>query len=267
MHNRENKIHCINLNKFKHAIDEYLKTFICLIESKLKQTELIREKSLIVLDNFVLRAENNKITIYKRTNPKLIASTIIYTILISNKDMPKITMEEISNISGFSLSSISSCYKTYFKSHYQRLKFHFRSYHGFNRIRNIISLYFFRLLRKKEIDYQKLVFILKKNILKNNDLPLELSEKDVNILFEMISVYEDTYIKYFNDLAKIINQLIVSSILHKKIGAFIIIKYVADLLKEKKVNLLQTSKTFYRSVIDIYDYLKKKCPNSSLKGV
>jgi len=250
----------IKIHHFKQKVMDYLKNLLGLIDGTADQKKFIWSKSLEILDKFISRAENNEFTIRKNTNPKKIAAAIIYTVTISNENIPKISMGQTANIANIGQSDISKVYIRYFKHLYPRTEFLFSAYE-LKRIKQNISLYFFELIRNAEIVTSELVSHLRENILKNNNIPGQLTRKDINILHEMATQYQDTFIKYFSDLAEVVKQLTISSKVHKKIGALLIIKYLAGFLEEKDVNLLQTSQGFSRSVREIFDFLKEKFPN------
>lgn len=251
----------INLNKkfnFKQKIIEYLKHLIDSIECTIEQKEFIVGKSLEILSEFILRAKNNEFIIPKNANLEKIAATIIYTAALSNKNMPIITREEIAGLTSINIKSssdISSYYKKYFGQLYPRTEFRFPSYPGFNNIRNIISLYLFGLIKDTEIKTSKLVSSLKGNILNGINLPKLLTQKDISMLHEMLTLYQDTFIRYFSDLVELIKQIIISSMFYKKISAHLVIKYIAESLIERGINLLKKPRQFYYVVIEIYDFL------------
>jgi len=257
-HKEESEIKILH---FKQKIIEYLKELLNLIDGTTDQKKFIKSKSLEILDEFISRAKNGEFTYRKNTNFKAIAGTIIYTVIISNKDMPKITMKQISDLANTFGSVISKFYKKYFKNLYPRIYFLFSVYKGYKRIRDIISLYIFELIKDLEVETSEIVLHLRENILKKTNLPKELTQKDIDVLREFTTGYQNEFIKYFSDLTEVIRQLIISGRIHKQIGAFIIIKFITEILEENGINLLQTSKTFYRSVVDIFDFLKVNYPD------
>ncbi len=248
------KLSNINVANFRQKIRNHIENLHKSINGMQKQKRIICSKSFEVLDEFISRAINNEFTVPENSNLKLIASTIIYTVLISNKNMPKINITQLSNIQH---DRITKYYVRYFRDLYPRIKFHFASYKGFNNIRNIISLYFFRLIKDSKVKKSKLVIYLRNNILEKTNLPKKLTKENNDVLFEMATRYKDTFIKYFSDLVEVVDQLIISSNVHRKIGANLIIRYLADFLEENNTNLLQKSDVFYHSLIEIFDYLKE----------
>ncbi|MBA7630707.1 hypothetical protein ES703_38231 [subsurface metagenome] len=245
----------INMLNFRKQIRNHLKTLHKSINGTQKQKEIIRSKSLEILDEHISRAIKNEFTIPKNANLKVIATTIIYAVIISNENIPKIN---ITQISGIQHDRITQYYSRYFKDLYPRKNFHFASYKGFNDIRNNIALYFFRLIKDSQVKTSELVIHLRNKVLKNINLPKELTTENIDILLEMATQYKDPFINYFSDLAEVVKQLTISSIAHKEINAHLIIKDLAKFLEEKGINLLQTSKTFYHSIIDIFDFLRKE---------
>ena len=250
---KSSKINNLNL---KQKVKNHLKTIHTSINCTQKQKIIICSKSLKILDELISRAENNEISIFREVNLKVIAGAIIYSVIISNKKMPKLTQIQIANIVSVSDRLISRAYLNYFKYIYPRIEFRFPK--DFKIIRNKISLYFFDILREKEIEIPRLVLDLKENIITGTKTPKEFTQTDINILYKMVTQYQDEFIKFFTDLAEIIKQLIISSRIHKHIGAFIIIKDLAEFLGEKGVTLLLSYFRFYSSILEIFDFLKSK---------
>ncbi len=247
---------------FKQKVKNHIKNLIDLIECPQHQKELIYPNAIEILENFISRVKNNEFTIPKNANMEKIAATIIYTVALSNENMPKITRKGISRLTSVevkSSSDISKYYNKYFEQLYPRIDLRFSSYPGFNRIRNVISAYIFTNIKDREVVTSKLVEGTIKNITMNINLPKNLSQDEIDVLQTMINQYKNTFFKFLSDMVEVVKQLINSSKAHKEIGAHITIKYITDLLlKEKNVNLLQSPRKFYYNVIEIYDYLREK---------
>ncbi|TFG24806.1 MAG: hypothetical protein EU529_03200 [Promethearchaeota archaeon] len=246
-------IHILN---FREIVLEYLKKFIDLIECTAEQKKNLLLKSEKILDSHISRAEKGGFTIRITANLKNIAANIIYTVASSNENMPKITTSYMSNISGISSDNIARYYNKYFKHLYPRIGLSYTTW-GFDNIKKIISLFFFEEIMSNEIKISKLVMRLKDNVQKNIELPQQLTQKDIKVLQQMVNQDKDKFIKYFTDLGKLIKLLIITSNIHKKIGATLVIKPLTDFLEEKGINLLSTSANFHKNVIDIVDFLKK----------
>lgn len=254
------KIININVVNFRKEVRNHLKTLITSINSTQKQKEIIRSKSLKILDEFISRAENNDLLIFKRANPSAFAATIVYTVTISNENMPEITQVQLNLMEIKRKYDILRLYNRYFRDLYPRKEFNLSYYQGLKEIRNVISSYFFDLLREKEIKTAELVLQIKNKILEKK-FSEYLKQEQVDILNEILVHYEDVFDKYFQDLAEVVRLLIIQSRIFKKIGANFIVKPLADYLEKKNVNLLYKSKKFYYSIIDIYDFLRKRFPN------
>lgn len=257
LHRDENTLIIPN---FKQKVKNYLEKLINLIECTHRQKESIYSKAIEILENFISRAKNNEFTIPINANMEKIAATIIYTVALSNENMPKITRKGIAKLTSVEVKSpsdISKYYKKYFEQLYPRIELRFSSYPGFNRIRNIISAYIFTIIKDKEVVTSNLVERIIDNIIMNIDLPKDLSQNDIDLLRTIVKQYNNTFFKFLSDMVEVVKQLVNSSKVHKEIGAHLIIKYVVDLLlEEKKVNFLQTS-----NVIEIYDFLQEKFPD------
>ena len=258
----KSQISNINILNFQKEVMEHIKNLVKLIECTKEQKKITLSKSEEILNVHISRAERNEITIPKNANLKKIAATIIWTIALSNENIPKITRREIvklAKINTKSNSDISNYYKKYFEHLYPRAEFRFSSYSGFKNIRNIISLYILELI-KKDIKISEFATHLKENILIGN-LPKQLTQEGIDVLYKMVTKYEDIFFNYFSDLGEIIRQLVISSEIHKKIGAHLVIKYIAKFLAGKGISLShQKFEGFYKSIIEIFDFLKEKFP-------
>lgn len=135
------------------------------------------------------------------------------------------------------------------------------SRYGFSKIKDIISLYFFVLIRNKNNNTSKLIFLLKEGIQKKSNISNKLTLKDINILKEILVQDYDSFTTYFSDLVEVVRHLIGSSIIHKRIGAHLIVKKSAEFMYKRGINLIQNFGMFYQSVREIIVYLKKNSPN------
>jgi hypothetical protein len=251
----------VNISNFQMESIKEIKEIIKLIECSDEQKEIILLKAEEILNQHISRAEKGEIQIRNTANIKKIASAIIWTVIISTENMPKITVTGISRLISINIrpNDVSNYYKKYFKHLYPRNDFRFSSYQGFKDIRNILAIKFLELM-KKGIKTAEYATYLKKNILMRNR-PSELIPKNIDILYEMVTKYEDIFAVYFSNLAEIVKQLVVSSEIHKKIGAQILIKNITKFLMEKGISLCSTSfDSFNKSVLEIYDILKGRFP-------
>lgn len=108
----------------------------------------------------------------------------------------------------------------------------------------------------------KFVSILKKDISERINLPNQINEKDIKTLLEILELYPDIFNKYFSDLAKIVNLIIIQSGILKEIGARFVVQPVCDFLIEKDLTLLYKPSTYKRFVFtEIYDSLREQFPN------
>lgn len=242
-------------SKLIEEVNKYFTHFICLINGTEKEKEIILSKSIEIFKNYISRAENNEFTIRKTVNARNVAISIIYAATRRMEVMSKITMEYLSSISGISPANIGRHYNKYFGHLHPRNLYY---PHGFSNIRNIFSLYFFEKMKDNKVELSKIVLTLQDRILKNDiDLSKNLEKKDFNKLYKMVSQDPNNFSKYFSDLGEVIKQLIISSKIHKKIGATLVIRPLTDFLENNDINLFQTSENFYKSVMDIVNYLKK----------
>ncbi|MFX1453193.1 MAG: hypothetical protein ACFFCM_20335 [Promethearchaeota archaeon] len=256
-----NDIEMISFNnfKFREKVKGHLEDVINLFESMKDQKEVILLKSLEILDGFISRSEKNNTSIAEDIDPRLLASTIIYTTIISNEGIQIVSMAKISEIANVNASTLGMYYRKYFKNFYAKTKF-FLSEYKLGRIRNNIALYFFEVLKIRNIESYELVLCLKENIQRREYLLINLTQKDINTLYEIQTKFKNKFKKYFSDLVEIVKSLIYSSITHKKIGALLSLNSLVEYLREKNINLLQKGK-LYNSIKEILDYLEEKNPN------
>ncbi|MBA7555393.1 hypothetical protein ES705_48054 [subsurface metagenome] len=247
----------IKISHFRQKVIEILKDFHSLIDGTKEQKEFIWLKSIEILDDYISRAENNVFNIPRDMKLRLIVAVIVYTAIISNKNMPRISMVRMSEIAKVNSNNLGYYYRKYFKDFYSKAEF-LLSVYRLGRIRNYISLYFFEKL-KDDNDFKTsdLIMSLKKNVLRNVNLPAQLTQEDINTLNEIINKYQEKFIKYFSDLVEIVRNLIISSITHKKITAILSLNSLVDYLRERNFNLLQRGK-LYNSIDNIFNFLKRR---------
>ena len=222
------------------------------------EINFIKGKSFEILKNLISEAKIGEINITKKARSEVIAISIIYTVLKSHENMPEVN---ISKISGIPMYTISKYYSRYFKNFYINENFKLSSYYGFSRIRNIICKYIFN---KKNLN-ENIILSLELDILNSTNLLNQLNKKEIELLNILISNQRDDIIKYFSDLIEVINIFFDISKFYKIIGAPLIIKPIAESLFKNEINLFQSFKIFYQSIIEIYDYLKTNFPKDFIK--
>jgi len=223
------------------------------------QKDVMKSKSKEILEEFISRIEQKEFYLPKNANLRVIASTLVYTTALYVKKLPILTTRKIGNIADATPSNISRYYRRYFEKLYPRKNFEI---YGFKRIKLIISLYFFELLKNSKLRTSELISNLEKEIY-SEFFKEEFGEyftKDIEILRNMVTQYRDKFIKYFSDLAEIVKLLANTSKIHKEIGAKVYLKPIIDLLNEENFNLFQKSR-FVFSVREIYDSLRHKNPD------
>ncbi len=263
------------IHNFKQKIFEYLKKLFDLIECTTNQKKLLCLKSKEIFEDFIKKVECSEIIIPKNANLKVIAGAILYAAIQLEKDIPRlINGKEIMVKLDIKQGNVYDYYHNHLRHLYPRVKkqdqidkeinrlknrkytkHYFTGIKGFKKIRESISLYFFELLKEKDTETIKFVSCFKYNIINNKSLPLQLNQEE-KVILQKLSNHPD-FNKYFSDLVEIIKYLILSSKMHKKVGANIIISYIANALMDKNINLFQTSNSFPMTLIDIYDCLKE----------
>ncbi|MFW9973500.1 MAG: hypothetical protein ACFFDF_25175, partial [Candidatus Odinarchaeota archaeon] len=192
-------------------------------------------KSKEIFEDFIRKAECSEIIIPKDANLKVIAGSILYAAIQSEKDIPRlINGKEIMVKLDMKQGNVYDYYHNHLKHLYPRVKkqgqidkeikrlknrkytkYYFTSIKGFKKIREIVSLYFFDILKEKDIETQEFVSCFKYNIINKTSLPLQLNQEDKAIL-QKLSNHPD-FNKYFSDLVEIIKDLILSSRMHRKL--------------------------------------------------
>ena len=265
----------IKVTNFKQKVIKYLKKIHALIDCTKEQKEFLWLKSIEILNYHIERAESGEITIPKDANLKVIAGAILYAAIQSEKDIPRLVNgKEIMVKLDIRQGNVYDYYHKHLKYLYPRVKKQdqidkekkklknrkyikhiFTGIKGFKTIRETISLYFFNMLKETDVETLELVSYFKDNIINNLNLPPQLTQDDIGIL-QKLGNHPD-FNNYFSDLVEIIKYLILSSRMHKKIGANLIISYIANALMTRNVKLFQTSNSFPMTLINIYDYLKE----------
>ena len=239
--------------KLLNKLNSLMKEINCAVE----QQRLLQIKSFEILDQYLSNVKKGEINVRKDSNLQVIAATILYTVLVSHKNMPSIS---ISQISSLKIAQITNYYRRHFQKEYPRLHFNISSYDS-KRFRKIFSLYFFKIFKdNSEIEVKILVKCLCENILNKKNLPNQLSDRDVDILKDFLIQEEGVFIKYFSDLGEIVKQIMILSRIIKKLRAQVIIKFIAKTLEKKNIDLDMSSSNFSRSIAEIYDFLKQKHP-------
>jgi len=273
---KESDIPNIHIRKFQGELIKHIKKLDNLIECPREHKEIMLAKSEEILNRHISRAKSGEIIIPQQTRPLSNAAAIIYAVIVSTENMPKISGVKMGELIGVTKDVIPRLYRDLYKELARNLEFDFKGAQ-LGRSRKILSLYFFELLKNAELDLYKLnlhleeipissiilrlrrIFIdeEKKISQKEKQLIEQLKEREIKQYKEMGSSYYKIFIKYFTDLANIIKLLIISNKSHKIIGAdFFCQPFVRFLIKEKDINLFMTKKALHRAVREIYDYLK-----------
>lgn len=252
------KISNINVPKFRERVLEHIEEILNSIECTDRQKKIILSKSVEIVDIHISRAKIGDITIQCNTGTKSNAATIIYAVIISNEDMPKVTGDRLSELAGFSRTLVPTLYRKWYKNLAQRYKFNFQNAPIREAIKTL-SLCFFEFLLEKDIETSDYVLNLKKVFLgQEGGKILELlTEKEIKWFKNMAENYSDTYFKYFSDLFSIIRLLIKSLKMHKIIGAdFSAPDFARYLINNENIDLLASERTLISIIGDIFDFLK-----------
>ncbi len=247
----------INIPNFRVRVKNHFDYILSSIECTSNQKENISLKSTNILKEFISRAKNNEFTISSRADPKIIATSIVYTAIVSNENMPEINMTQVAKLGGIKSPRITYYYNIYFRELYPRITFDSTVY-KLTPIKLIFSFYFFQLLLNRNIKFSNQIQIIKKDILNNTNLPKELDEVNVRELQEIAKNYPDVFTKYFSDMFNIVRYLMELATLYRIIGASIKILPIAKMFHKRGINLTQTVDGFHRSLTEIFDFLKEK---------
>ncbi len=265
----------INVPNFRERIMEQIKMITTSIDCADKQKKIILSKSEEILDKHISRAENGEIIIKRDTNIKSHAGAIIYAVILSNEDLPRITGKKLSILVDTYYTSIPKIYKRWYKDLAPRLDYSFKDAQ-LGRSRKIFSLYFFELLNNAEIDLQSLISHLEnfdvskivlrlreifigaeKQLTQKENIFLEhLTEREIKKYKDMGANYSDTFDKYFSDLIEIVKMLILSNKSHITIKAEFIISDFAKYLMSKNINMFLKESSLAKEIGRIVDFLK-----------
>ena len=248
----------IHILDFEQKAIHQLEKLCSLINCSLSKKNAILTQSKSVLENFIIRAKKNDFSIPKNANLKVIASAIIFAVVSSSSDMPEFN---IAKLSGLPASSISHYYSKYFQKLYPKQESNITSSYGFARIRNLISIYLFEMVTKRGTEVKEIISQLKDDINKKRNLPKELTREDKKLLTDLMTNQTEEFDKIFSDLTEVVKILYSLSVVHKKIGARINIKHIAEDLDKKGINLSQDFVYFYDSILNIFKFLKQMFPS------
>lgn len=247
----------ISIPNFRQKVKDCLKTLHSLIDGITEQKEIMWLKSLEILDELISRAVKGEFTIHQKKKPKVIAATIIYSVIISNEELSNISYRDLARIAGIGKSSINDTYCQYFEDYYPRLDFPFYAY-SFGDINKLFSLYIFNFIKVNPYLTTAELLSYLKDIIIDKKYPKQLKKEDINILQRMLTHYQDIFSKYFSDLIEVVKQIIFSSKNHKLIKATIVIYPLVEYLEKNGINLLQKTVTFYKIVREIFDHLAEE---------
>lgn len=266
-----------NFNSFKQEVLGEIEKIIIQIKADEVQSTIIFENSLELLLINILKAEKGLISIPKNANPLTHAAAIVYTILRSNNDLPKIKGAELYKLVGISNSPFYVQYKNY-KSLLPHHKFDF-NVAKLGKTRRNVSLYFFKIMLNHNIKLSKLeshlnnfsipdlVLHFREIFLNNHELTQEEQNlkkqinKKISVLKDMAINYSETFDKYFSDLANIVKHLLISSKFHKIIQADFSTHHFCKFLVRRDINLFNKQETLEKAILDIMDFLREKFSN------
>ena len=212
------KLENINVPNFRQKALKEIDKIINHPDFQSNKNDIIKKKSIKILNEHILRATEGEFTIPKNANMQSISSTIIFTALISTKNVNQIN---VSKISGIGQDLISQYYARYFKPFYPRIKFHFNNpKFKFMEIRKKVALFFFEnMIENKKIKNPELVEELMLCIRNNSSLNDLISKREIHILNDMLLQHRKTFIKHFSQLAEVIRYVKLLGQMHKEIRA------------------------------------------------
>ena len=266
-----------NFNSFKQEVLGEIEKIIIQIKADEVQSTIIFEKSFELLMINILKAEKGLISIPKNANPLTHAAAIVYTILKSNNNLPKIKGAELYKLVGISNSPFYVQYKNY-KSLLHQHKFDF-NVAKLGKTRRNVALYFFKVMLNQELNLSEfeshlnnfnisnLVLHLREIIIDNHNLTQEEQNlikrinENTSILQDMAINYSETFDKYFSDLVNIVIYLIVSAKSHKIIKADFSARHFSMFLMKEGINLFNKQGTLEKVILDIFDFLRSKFPD------
>ncbi len=267
----------INIFIFEQKVLSEIEKIILLLGTTEVQRSVILEKSKELLMSHISRAENKLISIPKNANPLTNAAAIVYTVLMSNNNLPDVRGVELYKLVGVSKSPFYVQYKNY-KSLLPQPNFDFNSAH-LGKVRRNVSLYFFKILMNpkiilselnsllNEVSTSNLVLRFREIILKNDNLTrqeqylIKLVNERKSVLQDMAINYSETFEKYFSDLVKMIKYLILSVKSHKTIHVDFSARHFSMFLMKEGINLYNKQGTLEKVILDIFDFLRSKFPD------
>ena len=252
-------IHSKNRN-FKERVINDIRKILTQLEISMEQKERINIVALNILNDFFLKVDNKEVTIHHNSKSLTFASSLIYSVFISDGRLTNLSFRDLSKIAGVNKESIRENYNKYFRSICPRSEFLFTAY-NFSNINNVVSLHIFNQIREiNHISTSKLLSQIKEMVLNARFLN-QLEKKEIFTLEEMFYQYPKTFKKYFSDLIEVVKLITFVSRNHKLIKATLVIRPLVKYLEEKGINLLQQTTTFYKIVREIFDFLAQNYEN------
>ncbi len=168
--NNEMKTPNIKIPNFREKVMEHIKKITNSIKCIIEQKKIILSESEQILKEYISRAENNDFSIAKNANLEAIAASIIYSVSISSKDIPKITATQLAKLIKRTYASITNLYKKYFESFYPEVHSSFdeaQMWVLFEKISNSFNL-------QPELEFYEIAENLYEQAKRNNFDPNEL---------------------------------------------------------------------------------------------
>ena len=210
----------INVPNFQVDVMEHIKKITNSIECTKEQKKIILSKSEEILSEHISRAENNEFTIPKNANLKIIAWAIIYTVINSDKAIPRIS-EKIPR-------DVYQYYHRYFSQFYPLDSVNSFPLKGIE----FIARYIYQnLCNNNSEDY-----ILRKLLdLDNLSTILNSKTKEYRSIRKRIDESKDSLINFFTDFIKVVVK----------------IKELNDLGKDKEISLSKIGKELLENNISM----------------
>ena len=261
---------------FKSEVLRHIMEIIPLIDVTKEQEEVIINKAEEITDQVIQKAKTNDIIIRKDVKYLNNAGAMLFSIIISTQNMPKISISIISELLGVNRKGISKSFNNWYKDLIKISDFNFQ-YVQLAHSRKVLSLYFYIDLIKRNLGIIELISDLDKVSVKSKITEIiELFKSKKNIEFisllrkDELEVYENMlanhpkiFSKLFQDLILLVKFIIISNKSHLIIGADFSIKYFIKFLKSQDITLCLKKGGLYKVVAEIFKNIREHHPEDS----
>lgn len=122
-----------NISNFRNKVLTEIKNVVNSLNIMEKQKQVILIRSTKILGEFITRAESGEITIRSDINIAVLAASIVYAVIVSNEDMPRVRISDLTDLPDY---SVSRYYNRYFGDLYPNVQ---TPIYDFEKIKDLVE--------------------------------------------------------------------------------------------------------------------------------